>query len=77
MEAFVIGHWATDGTFHSDHINGVHHNVFPYKDKSDLKRQIIQLFTYDGQTVVDADPKNGEQSILMCEALSGNEQESA
>ena len=33
--------------------------MFPYKDKTDLKKQLISLFSFDGQTIIDADPTNG------------------
>lgn len=60
MEGFVVGHWSNDGKIKPQHINGIHCNVFPFKNTSDLKKQIIQVFSFDGQTVIDGDPKNGE-----------------
>ena len=33
--------------------------MFPYKDKADLKKQLVSLFSFDAQTVIDADATNG------------------
>ena len=33
--------------------------MFPYKDKVDLKKQLASLFSFDAQTVIDADATNG------------------
>ena len=59
LESIVIGHWPYDGQLHSQHMNGSHGNVFQFKDEVHLKKQIIQLFSFDAQTVIDADPMNG------------------
>ena len=47
------------GQLHSQHMNGSHGNVLQFKDEVHLKKQIIQLFSFDAQTVIDADPMNG------------------
>ena len=55
LEGIVIGHWSCDGKLHPQHINGTHGDVFKYNDLVDLKKQVIQLFSLDSQTVIDAD----------------------
>lgn len=59
LESIVIGHWSYDGQLHPEHINGTHGNIFRYEDRTDLKKQLVQLFSFDAQTVIDADPTNG------------------
>ena len=59
LEGIVIGHWSSDGKLHPQHINGTHGDVFKYDDLIDLKKQVIQVFSFDSQTVIDADATNG------------------
>ena len=66
LEGIVIGHWSSDGKSHpQQRVNGSHTNVFPYKDLTDLKKQLIQVFSFDTQTVIDADATNGKDIVTI------------
>ena len=62
LNAVVVGHWAQNGKYMEEHVNGKHHNVFIYDRNHEeprdsmatsLKQQIIETLSFDGQTVLD------------------------
>ena len=64
MGDIVIGYWSQDVMLHPELCTtGNHSNVFVYEDAGNLKKQIIEVFSFDSQTVIDADPINGTSFI--------------
>lgn len=61
LEGIVIGHWSQDGKQRV--INGAHGNVFPYSSGAELKKAIVSFFSFDCQTIIDADTANGNSQI--------------
>ena len=59
LESIVIDHWSSNGKLLPQHANEKHRNVFKHHNLVNLKKQIIELFSFDTQTVIDADPLNG------------------
>ena len=62
----VIGHWAQDGQLHRDSpCSEGHHNVFVFESHEDLMKDLIALFTFEGQTVVDGLTDSGIVSVIV------------
>ena len=74
LESIVIGHGSYDGQLHPEHVNGTHGNIFRYEDRTDLKKQLVQLFSFDAQTVIDADPTNGLFTTIYSHVKQGRRQ---
>ena len=53
LMAVVIGHWAQDGQLHRDSpCSEGHHNVFVFESHEDLMKDLIALFTFEGQLLL-------------------------
>ena len=65
VPALMIGHWPQDGQLHRD--SEGHHNVFVFQSHEDLINELITLFTFEGQTVVDG--RNDARSYSVTSPL--------
>ena len=55
LMGIVVAYWSQDSELNQEHINGSHHNVFTYSDDFDsLLPGLIETFSFDGQTDIDA-----------------------
>ena len=52
VTAVVVGHWSQDGSLHTQHITGEHHNFLHVTSQKEAWRGIINWFSYRGQTVL-------------------------
>ena len=63
LKGIVVGHWSQDGKLSPEHIAKRHHDIFIYKEEEQLIKQLVETFTYDGQTIIDA---TGRSKNFVC-----------
>jgi len=69
----VVGHWAQNGKYMEEHVNGKHHNVFIYDRNHEEPRdsmatflkQIIETLSFDGQIVLDTTETGSPKGHLV------------
>ncbi len=55
MKGIVVGHWSQDGQLSHKQINQGHHNLFRCSEGDDsLQRELIETFSHDASTIIDA-----------------------
>lgn len=64
VECLVIGYWAQDGVFTPERHLKPHHNMFIHGDQEELLQEIIDCFSFDGQTVIDGISNGGILLII-------------
>ncbi|XP_064394256.1 uncharacterized protein LOC135341587 isoform X1 [Halichondria panicea] len=55
VKGIVVGHWSQDGQLSHKQINQGHHNLFGCSEGDDsLQRELIETFSHDASTIIDA-----------------------
>ena len=49
----VIGHFSLDGQLKKEHYTQKHHNMFIIENRRELTHELMNLFSFTGQTVVE------------------------
>lgn len=49
----IVGHFSLDGQLKKEHYTEKHHNMFVVENRRELFHQLMKLFSYTGQTVVE------------------------
>ena len=65
LSLITIGHWSQDGKLSPQHIRGEHSNVILYSCKEELLENILDMFSFQGNTAVNltGDATNGNISV--------------
>jgi len=67
----VVGHWAQNGKYMEEHVNGKHHNVFIYDRNHEEPRDSMatslkqQIISFDGQIVLDTTETGSPKGHLV------------
>ena len=49
----VVGHFSINGELQKEHYTRKHHNIFVADNKRGIMEEIIEVFSFPGQTVAD------------------------
>ena len=70
LSGIVIGYWSQEGK-PPNKLGESHHNVFTQAGDNScaLKQELINTFTHDGQTVIDATGSGKQKLGIICPIL--------
>ena len=70
VSTVVVGHWAQNAQLSSQHFTVRGHNFLQFQgdseDSVELMKGIIQMFSYEGQFVLELLSTTGKMLILPC-----------